>query len=187
MLIDAANATAAFRDIKPENILLYPIPFRPAKVTTTADGNGKKNVDEGQFLVGLGSGGIGRIKITDFGLSRSLWDGHTTRTGGTRGYAAPEIAKGKLSSRSVDVWALGCVLYILLCGFPPFSGTDTQNVEDVVAHGQYAFLSPWWDDISDPARDLVSHLLKVEPVQRYTMAEFFGHPWICKRENHIDS
>lgn len=148
---------------------------------------GKNKVDEGEFLVGLGSGGIGRIKITDFGFSRSLWDDQTITTCGTPGYAAPEIVKGELSSRSVDVWALGCVLYILLCGFPPFAGTDTQNVEDMVAHGQYVFLSPWWDGISDPARDLISHLLKVEPVERYTMTEFFGHPWICGRESHIES
>ena len=97
---------------------------------------------------------------------------------GTVGYTAPEIVKDERYSKSVDMWALGCVLYTLLCGFPPFYDESIQVLTEKVARGQYTFLSPWWDDISKPAQDLVSHLLTVNPDKRYTIEEFLNHPWI---------
>lgn len=97
---------------------------------------------------------------------------------GTVGYTAPEIVKDERYSKSVDMWALGCVLYTLLCGFPPFYDESIQVLTEKVARGQYTFLSPWWDDISKSAQDLVSHLLTVDPDKRYTIREFLNHPWI---------
>ena len=97
---------------------------------------------------------------------------------GTVGYTAPEIVKDERYSKSVDMWALGCVLYTLLCGFPPFYDESIQVLTEKVARGQYTFLSPWWDDISKSAQDLVSHLLTVNPEKRYTIDEFLAHPWI---------
>lgn len=97
---------------------------------------------------------------------------------GTVGYTAPEIVKDERYSKSVDMWALGCVLYTLLCGFPPFYDESIQVLTEKVARGQYTFLSPWWDDISKSAQDLVSHLLTVDPEKRYTIKEFLKHPWI---------
>lgn len=101
---------------------------------------------------------------------------------GTVGYTAPEIVKDERYSKSVDMWALGCVLYTLLCGFPPFYDESISVLTEKVAKGQYTFLSPWWDDISKPAQDLVSHLLTVDPVKRYTIQEFMDHPWIKQTE-----
>lgn len=97
---------------------------------------------------------------------------------GTVGYTAPEIVKDERYSKSVDMWALGCVLYTLLCGFPPFYDESIQVLTEKVARGQYTFLSPWWDGISKSAKDLVSHLLTVDPDKRYTIKEFLAHPWI---------
>ena len=97
---------------------------------------------------------------------------------GTVGYTAPEIVKDERYSKSVDMWAMGCVLYTLLCGFPPFYDESIQILTEKVARGQYTFLSPWWDDISKSAQDLVSHLLTVDPDKRYTIQEFLNHPWI---------
>ena len=97
---------------------------------------------------------------------------------GTVGYTAPEIVKDERYSKSVDMWALGCVLYTLLCGFPPFYDESIQVLTEKVARGQYTFLSPWWDDISKPAQDLVSHLLTVDPDKRYSIQQFLNHPWI---------
>ena len=74
--------------------------------------------DEGEFQVGIGGGGIGRVKIADFGLSKVVWEENTATPCGTVGYTAPEIVKDERYSKSVDMWALGCVLYTLLCGFP---------------------------------------------------------------------
>ena len=97
---------------------------------------------------------------------------------GTVGYTAPEIVKDERYSKSVDMWAMGCVLYTLLCGFPPFYDESIQVLTEKVARGQYTFLSPWWDDISKSAQDLVSHLLTVDPDKRYSIQQFLDHPWI---------
>lgn len=81
------------------------------------------------------------------------------------------------------MWALGCVLYTLLCGFPPFYDESIQTLTEKVARGQYTFLSPWWDDISKSAQDLVSHLLTVDPDKRYDIKQFLNHPWIRDARN----
>lgn len=166
------------RDIKPENLLFYPIPFIPTKNPKPRAPEDEDKADEGEFVPGVGSGGIGQIKIADFGLSKVVWDSQTMTPCGTVGYTAPEIVKDERYSKSVDMWALGCVLYTLLCGFPPFYDESIQVLTEKVARGQYTFLSPWWDDISKPAQDLVSHLLTVDPDKRYTIEQFLQHPWI---------
>jgi len=135
-------------------------------------------VDEGEFIPGVGAGGIGHIKIADFGLSKVIWEDTTVTPCGTVGYTAPEIVKDERYSKSVDMWALGCVLYTLLCGFPPFYDESISVLTEKVARGQYTFLTPWWDDISKSAQDLVSHLLTVDPEQRYDINQFMQHPWI---------
>lgn len=165
-------------DIKPENLLFYPVPFIPTKNPKPRGPDDEDKADEGEFVPGVGSGGIGQIKIADFGLSKVVWDSQTMTPCGTVGYTAPEIVKDERYSKSVDMWALGCVLYTLLCGFPPFYDESIQVLTEKVARGQYTFLSPWWDDISKSAQDLVSHLLTVDPDKRYTIEQFLQHPWI---------
>ncbi|KAK3951673.1 kinase-like domain-containing protein [Pseudoneurospora amorphoporcata] len=167
------------RDIKPENILFSPIPFVPSKHPKPKQPGDEDKVDEGEFIKGVGSGGIGQIKIADFGLSKIVWDKQTMTPCGTVGYTAPEIVKDERYSKAVDMWALGCVLYTLLCGFPPFYDESIEVLTEKVAKGQYTFLSPWWDDISKSAQDLISHLLCVDPEKRYTIREFLAHPWIA--------
>ncbi|EEQ86719.1 CAMK/CAMK1/CAMK1-RCK protein kinase [Blastomyces dermatitidis ER-3] len=166
------------RDIKPENLLFYPVPFIPTKNPKPPAPGDEEKADEGEFTPGVGGGGIGQIKVADFGLSKVIWDSETMTPCGTVGYTAPEIVKDERYSKSVDMWALGCVLYTLLCGFPPFYDESIQVLTEKVARGQYTFLSPWWDDISKPAQDLVSHLLTVDPEKRFTIKEFLQHPWI---------
>jgi serine/threonine-protein kinase RCK2 len=166
------------RDIKPENLLFEPIPFIPTRNPKARAPEDEDKEDEGEYIPGIGSGGIGKIKIADFGLSKIVWDSQTMTPCGTVGYTAPEIVKDERYSKSVDMWALGCVLYTLLCGFPPFYDESIQTLTEKVARGQYTFLSPWWDSISKSAKDLISHLLTVDPVRRYTIDEFLHHPWI---------
>ncbi|KAF5551760.1 CAMK CAMK1 CAMK1-RCK kinase [Fusarium napiforme] len=167
------------RDIKPENILFEPIPMVPSKHPKPKQPGDEDKVDEGDFIPGQGAGGIGRIKIADFGLSKIVWDNQTMTPCGTVGYTAPEIVKDERYSKSVDMWALGCVLYTLLCGFPPFYDESIEVLTEKVAKGQYTFLSPWWDEISKSAQDLISHLLTVDPEKRFTITEFLAHPWIA--------
>ena len=144
------------RDIKPENLLFERIPILPSKNPAPKQFEEDKE-DEGEFVPGVGGGGIGRVKIADFGLSKVVWDEQTMTPCGTVGYTAPEIVKDERYSKSVDMWALGCVLYTLLCGFPPFYDESIEVLTEKVAKGQYTFLSPWWDDISKSAQDLISH------------------------------
>ncbi|KAF9330631.1 hypothetical protein BGZ91_000074 [Linnemannia elongata] len=164
------------RDIKPENILFEPIPIIPSPPGAKPDEDDKE--DEGVFQPGIGGGGIGRVKIADFGLSKVVWNEQTMTPCGTVGYTAPEIVKDERYSKSVDMWAMGCVLYTLLCGFPPFYDESIQALTEKVARGQYSFLSPWWDEISSSAKDLITHLLCVNPNERYTIDQFLAHPWI---------
>ncbi|KAL9131564.1 MAG: hypothetical protein Q9217_000521 [Psora testacea] len=172
------TAGVVHRDIKPENLLFYPAPFIPTRNPKPKGPEDEDKADEGEFIKGVGAGGIGKIKIADFGLSKVIWDSQTMTPCGTVGYTAPEIVKDERYSKSVDMWALGCVLYTLLCGFPPFYDESIQVLTEKVARGQYTFLSPWWDDISKSAQDLVSHLLTVDPDKRYTIQQFLNHPWI---------
>ncbi|KAG0239291.1 hypothetical protein BGX31_002856 [Mortierella sp. GBA43] len=164
------------RDIKPENILFDPIPIIPSPPGSRPEEDDKE--DEGVFQPGIGGGGIGRVKIADFGLSKVVWNEQTMTPCGTVGYTAPEIVKDERYSKSVDMWAMGCVLYTLLCGFPPFYDESIQALTEKVARGQYTFLSPWWDEISASVKDLISHLLCVNPNERYTIDQFLAHPWI---------
>ncbi|CDO74116.1 hypothetical protein BN946_scf185043.g166 [Trametes cinnabarina] len=165
------------RDIKPENLLFERIPIVPSKNPPPKQFDEDKE-DEGEFIPGVGGGGIGKVKIADFGLSKVVWDEQTMTPCGTVGYTAPEIVKDERYSKSVDMWAMGCVLYTLLCGFPPFYDESINVLTEKVARGYYTFLSPWWDTISDSAKDLITHLLCVDPAQRYTIDEFLAHPWV---------
>lgn len=167
------------RDIKPENLLFETIPIIPSKNPPPPPGpNDEPKEDEGEFTPGLGGGGIGKVKIADFGLSKIVWDEQTMTPCGTVGYTAPEIVKDERYSKSVDMWALGCVLYTMLCGFPPFYDESIQELSEKVAKGQYTFLSPWWDPMSASSKDLISNLLAVDPEKRYTINQFFEHPWV---------
>lgn len=170
------------RDIKPENLLFERIPIIPSDPPPVRRPYDEEKEDEGQFIHGVGGGGIGRVKIADFGLSKVVWNEQTMTPCGTVGYTAPEIVKDERYSKSVDLWALGCVLYTLLCGFPPFYDESINVLTEKVARGYFTFLSPWWDDISLSSKDLISHLLCVDSTQRYTIDEFLDHPWCTASE-----
>ena len=115
------------RDLKPEN-LLYASPADDAN-----------------------------LKVADFGLARMLTAGDMMKTAcGTPGYVAPEILKNKgYDSGAVDMWSAGVILYILLCGFPPFYEEELPALFDQILHARYDFPSPWWDNISADGKDLV--------------------------------
>ena len=80
----------------------------------------------------------------------------------------------------VDVWAIGVIMYILLCGYPPFSSRTNNQEElfDQILSGLFEFNSPDWDDTSYPAKELISWSLVVDPLQRYSAKEILQHPWI---------
>lgn len=121
------------------------------------------------------------IKITDFGLAKHKAEGQKqmmTTACGTPGYVAPEVLKNEPYGTAVDLWSLGVILYILLCGFPPFYHESTAELYRQIKKGQYDFPSPYWNDISDAAKDIVRRLLCVDPKQRLSAKGVLGHPWV---------
>jgi serine/threonine protein kinase len=138
------------RDLKPEN-LLYDSPAEDAK-----------------------------IKVADFGLARVVTGKDMMKTAcGTPGYVAPEILKNQgYDSGAVDMWSTGVILYILLCGFPPFYEEELPALFDQILHARYDFPSPWWDSISKEAKSLVQALLTLDPKKRMTADEVLKQPWV---------
>lgn len=80
----------------------------------------------------------------------------------------------------MDIWATGVITYILLCGFPPFvSATNNQEeLFDQILRGHYEFHSPYWDDISESARELIVHMIQVDQDKRFSAQEVLDHPWV---------
>lgn len=166
------------RDVKPENILL-------------------PNADDDTF-----------VKLSDFGLARILklnnepdalddcrynydiqegvvrkqWMRQRAYSRvGSDYYSAPEVMLGgrKGYDESVDMYSLGVVIYILLCGFPPF--------ENSLSRGSVAFPEEHWKDVSQNAKDLIRQLLSINPVARPTAEEALRHSWICNRSVNISA
>jgi len=129
-------------------------------------------------VIEVGAGTIGQVKIADFGSSKVILGSETSSPWRTIGYTAPEVVKNEPYTKAVDSWALGCVLYAFLCGFPPFYDEDVQVLTAKVVRGECGFISPWWDHVSESAKDLVSQLLIVDPRKRFTLQQLLHHPWI---------
>jgi len=119
------------------------------------------------------------LKLADFGLAVAVREPLFTVCG-TPTYVAPEILAETGYGVKVDVWAIGVIMYILLCGYPPFSSRTNNQEElfDQILSGLFEFNTPDWDSISYPAKELVSWSLVVDPLQRYSAKEILQHPWI---------
>uniref|UniRef100_A0A8C6U7U2 Calcium/calmodulin-dependent protein kinase IGb n=1 Tax=Neogobius melanostomus TaxID=47308 RepID=A0A8C6U7U2_9GOBI len=136
------------RDLKPENLLYY-------------------SPDEDS-----------KIMISDFGLSKMVDNGIMSTACGTPGYVAPEVLAQKPYSRAVDCWSIGVITYILLCGYPPFYEETESRLFSKIMKAQYEFDSPFWDDISDSAKDFIRNMMQKNPSMRYTTDQALRHPWI---------
>ena len=118
------------------------------------------------------------IKLADFGFARQGFDQMKTACG-TPGYVAPEVIKNKgYAGGSCDMWSAGVILYILLCGYPPFGDDDLPSLLRQIQSGRYHFHKPHWDSVSAGAKDVVRKLLVVDPPKRMTAAQALQHPWI---------
>ena len=95
---------------------------------------------------------------------------------GTPYYISPEVLSGSYDI-SCDMWSAGCMLYILLCGYPPFYGDDNQEILQMVQKGEFDFDGEEWDEISNDAKDLIKKLI-CKPEKRLTAEEALKHRWV---------
>lgn len=168
----------AHRDLKPENILC------------------------------VRAGQLTPVKICDFDLGSGVQivNGHCTPITtpellspvGSADFMAPEVVdvwqyQAWSYDKRCDLWSLGIILYILLCGYRPFyahcgrkcgfdDGGECEDCQELlfkcIQHGVYSFPHPDWEEISDDAKDLIQHLLVKNPYQRYTAEQVLRHPWL---------
>merc|ERR1712157_678144 len=145
------KAGVVHRDLKPENILFE---------TKDADSP---------------------VKIIDFGLARRHCsiDGPMKAVVGTPYYIAPEVLR-KCYDRSCDLWSVGVISYIMLCGYPPFNGRNTKEIYKSVMHGHYQFNAFDWKNTSVESRDFIQRLLLLDPSHRMTAEQALNHPFIVK-------
>ncbi|XP_062299743.1 calcium/calmodulin-dependent protein kinase type 1D [Scomber scombrus] len=121
-----------------------------------------------------------KIMISDFGLSKMEGSGDVMSTAcGTPGYVAPEVLAQKPYSKAVDCWSIGVIAYILLCGYPPFYDENDSKLFEQILKADYEFDAPYWDDISDSAKDFIGSLMEKDPSKRFTCDQALRHPWIA--------
>uniref|UniRef100_A0A8C6UCU3 Calcium/calmodulin-dependent protein kinase 1Da n=1 Tax=Neogobius melanostomus TaxID=47308 RepID=A0A8C6UCU3_9GOBI len=121
-----------------------------------------------------------KIMISDFGLSKMEGSGDVMSTAcGTPGYVAPEVLAQKPYSKAVDCWSIGVIAYILLCGYPPFYDENDSKLFEQILKADFEFDAPYWDDISDSAKNFISRLMEKDPAKRYTCEQALRHPWIA--------
>ncbi|KAH9611894.1 hypothetical protein KSS87_002619 [Heliosperma pusillum] len=118
------------------------------------------------------------LKAIDFGLSVFFRPGEKfTEIVGSPYYMAPEVLKRNYGPE-VDVWSAGVILYILLCGVPPFWAETEQGVALAILRGNLDFKREPWPQISDNAKNLVRQMLEPDPKKRLTAQQVLDHPWI---------
>jgi len=147
------NHGIAHRDLKPENLLLAS--------------------EEGQPDF---------IKIADFGLSKDFGTEQLQTSCGTPDYVAPEVLGGEVYDSAVDIWSIGVITYVLLCGFPPFYGESQKELFENIMNGNYDFPDPEWKGVSEDAKNFIKKILVVNAEKRYTAEQCIKDKWI---QDHI--
>ena len=142
------------RDIKPENLLLSH-PFGHPECT---------------------------IQLADFGLAAQYESepGALTAPCGTASYVAPEVLEKVPYGAAVDVWSLGVIMYILLCGFPPFHAENDQDMFRQIRSCSFDYPDEYWEEVSDGACDLIDELLVHDPSDRLSAAQLASSAWVTK-------
>jgi len=144
------------RDLKPENILI----------------ESSEEKDKEFF----------HIKVIDFGTCEILKKKKLTEQIGTSFYIAPEVLKNGYNEKC-DLWSCGVILYILLCGSPPFYGKNEKEIFKKILDGNFSFRHKIWNKISTEGKNLVLKLLQVNPMKRLSAQEALEDVWFKKNLN----
>ncbi|KAI5061885.1 hypothetical protein GOP47_0022424 [Adiantum capillus-veneris] len=118
------------------------------------------------------------LKAIDFGLSVMFKPGERfSEIVGSPYYMAPEVLKRNYGPE-VDVWSAGVMIYILLCGVPPFWAETEQGVANAILRGVVDFSRDPWPRVSEGAKSLVRKMLESDPKRRFTAQQVLEHPWL---------
>eukprot|EP00252_Welwitschia_mirabilis_P021500 TRINITY_DN5531_c0_g1_i1.p1 TRINITY_DN5531_c0_g1~~TRINITY_DN5531_c0_g1_i1.p1 ORF type:complete len:532 (+),score=105.41 TRINITY_DN5531_c0_g1_i1:987-2582(+) len=118
------------------------------------------------------------LKAIDFGLSVFFRPGERfSEIVGSPYYMAPEVLKRNYGPE-IDVWSAGVILYILLCGVPPFWAETEQGVAQAILLGKIDFKRDPWPKVSENAKSLVRQMLEPDPKLRLTAQQVLEHPWL---------
>lgn len=123
-----------------------------------------------------------RVKLADFGLANFVGVRTVSKVAlqsqvGSPHYVAPEVLREMTYGPSVDVWAVGIILHILLSRRYPFAGETIQETLELVCRGRFSLQGSEWDRVSDECKDLLAELLKEDPMERITARDALSHPW----------
>ncbi|KAK9807765.1 hypothetical protein WJX72_008555 [[Myrmecia] bisecta] len=126
------------------------------------------------------------IKLIDFSLSAFFHE--PTEPGGTPEFMAPELVADPDGMAKtgwgpeVDMWAVGIMLFWLLCGRTPFDDSNVPRILQNIEEGRWAFREWQWATISTAAKNLIRSLLKRNPKRRPSARELLQHPWVTGAE-----
>eukprot|EP00930_Biecheleria_cincta_P094083 TRINITY_DN8485_c0_g2_i1.p1 TRINITY_DN8485_c0_g2~~TRINITY_DN8485_c0_g2_i1.p1 ORF type:complete len:361 (+),score=57.65 TRINITY_DN8485_c0_g2_i1:100-1182(+) len=118
------------------------------------------------------------IKLADFGYARKFEvDQILTTRCGTAYYVAPQVIAGQYNHLA-DMWSLGVIMYVMLCGYPPFQGDNDVEVMQQVRLGKVTFEKSDWEGVSKDAQRFIGGLLKYKPDDRFGADQSLNHPWV---------
>jgi len=150
---DMHKMNICHRDLKPENILL------------------ENSYDDSKILV------------ADFGFAKYVPDDGLKTRCGTPAFVAPEILVGKRYNTQVDMWSVGCLIYILLCGYPPFQDQTVRGVFRKIRGSNFSFHDAYWKNVSLQAKQLITKLLTVDPNDRLDADQSLSESWFEEEDN----
>lgn len=118
----------------------------------------------------------GLVKLTDFGFSNKFQPGKKLTTScGSLAYSAPEILLGdEYDAPAVDIWSLGVILFMLVCGQPPFQEANDSETLTMIMDCKYTVPS----HVSKECKDLITRMLQRDPKRRASLEEIENHPWL---------
>ena len=111
------------------------------------------------------------LKLADFGVSKILTNPSEmiSTVVGTTNYQPPELIKGKKYNEKCDVYALGTIFYILLCGYPPFDDSNKKEFMENVMKGNLKFPKDEWELISEKTQAIIMNMMNPDPSKRFTI------------------
>jgi serine/threonine protein kinase len=145
------------RDMKPENLLL-------------------KNLHDDSSIL-----------LADFGFAKYVpEEGLKTRCG-TPAFVAPEIIVGKPYNTQADMWSVGCLIFMLIGGYPPFQDETHRGLFRKIRGSNFTFHASYWKNVSMQSKQLITNLLTVDPTDRLDASKSLSMPWFQERDEHLSN